>query len=411
MVRGLISGLRGSIKAAMSGPYPIVRLAKGGGKRARHGHPWIFSNEIAMTAEAKALAAGSLVIIEDAGGEKLGLFGFNPHTLIAARRFDDDATIAIDADFFTRRLSRALALRERLYDRPFYRLIHAEADGLPGLIVDRFGDAVVMQANTAMMDRVMPLLMAALEQTLSPARIILKNDSPARKLEGLELAVTAVKGGEGPLTVEENGLRFMCDPLGGQKTGWFYDHRDNRASMARLSKGQRVIDFYTYAGGFAIACAVAGAASVIAVDRSEGSLALAAEAAQVNGVAGRVTTLRSEVFAEAERRGAAGERFGVVIADPPAFVKSKKDLQPGLKGYRKLARLTAALVEPGGFLFLASCSHNVGVADFAETCKRGLDDAGRTGRILRISGAGADHPVHPALPETAYLKGILYQLD
>lgn len=395
----------------MSISYPIIRLVKGGGKRARHGHPWIFSNEVAMTASAKALAPGSLVIVEDAGGEALGLYGFNPHTLIAARLLTRNIAAVIDAGFIAERLGGAVQLRNRLFDRPYYRLIHAEADGLPGLVIDRFGDAVVAQANTAMMDRLSPQLTEALEQTLSPARIIFKNDSPARKLEGLELTTFAAKGGEQSLAVEENGLQFVCDPLGGQKTGWFYDHRDNRAFVAKLAKERRVIDYYTYAGGFAITCAASGASSVVAVDRSEGSLALAAEAARLNGLADRVSVQRAEVFADAERRVASGERFGLVIADPPAFVKSKKDLQPGLKGYRKLARLTAALVEPGGFLFLASCSHNVGVADFAETCKRGLDDAGRTGRILRTSGAGADHPVHPALPETAYLKGILYQLD
>ncbi|RIK93163.1 MAG: RlmI/RlmK family 23S rRNA methyltransferase [Proteobacteria bacterium] len=395
----------------MSTSYPIIRLVKGGGKRARHGHPWIFSNEIAMTASAKALAPGSLVVIEDAGGEALGLYGFNPHTLIAARLLTRNIEAAIDAGFMTERIRSAVQLRNQLFDRPYYRLIHAEADGLPGLVIDRFGDAVVAQANTAMIDRLSPPLIEALEQTLSPARLIFKNDSPARKLEGLELTTFAAKGGEESLAVEENGLRFVCDPLGGQKTGWFYDHRDNRAFVAKLAKDRRVIDYYTYAGGFAVTCAASGASSVVAVDRSEGSLALAEQAARLNGVADRVSVQRAEVFADAEKRGAAGERFGVVIADPPAFVKSKKDLQPGLKGYRKLARLTSALVEPGGFLFLASCSHNVGVADFAETCKRGLDDAGRTGRILKTSGAGADHPVHPALPETAYLKGILYQLD
>ncbi len=395
----------------MSISYPIIPLAKGGGKRARHGHPWIFSNEVAMTASAKALAPGSLVIVEDAGGEALGLYGFNPHTLIAARLLTRNIAAVIDAGFIAERLGSAVQLRNRLFDRPYYRLIHAEADGLPGLIIDRFGDAMVVQANTAMMDRLSPQLTEALEQTLSPTRIIFKNDSPARKLEGLELTTFAAKGGEESLAVEENGLRFVCDPLGGQKTGWFYDHRDNRAFVAKLTKERRVIDYYTYAGGFAITCAASGASSVVAVDRSEGSLALAAEAARLNGLADRVSVQRAEVFADAERRVASGERFGLVIADPPAFVKSKKDLQPGLKGYRKLARLTSALVEPGGFLFLASCSHNVGVADFAEACKRGLDDAGRSGRILKTSGAGADHPVHPALPETAYLKGILYQLD
>lgn len=395
----------------MSPEYPVIRLVKGGDKRARHGHPWLYSNEVAMTAEAKALVPGTVVTVQNANGNALGLYGFNPHTLIAARLLSRDPAAIMDVDFFAGRLRRALDLRTRLFDRPFYRLVHAEADGLPGLIVDRFGDTVVVQANTATMDMHSALLIEAVQAVLSPERIIFKNDSPARALEGLALETHAVTGGEGPVTLEENGLKFICDPLGGQKTGWFYDHRNNRASLARLAKGQTVIDYYTYAGGFALNAAAAGAASVVAVDRSESALALAAEAAQLNGLADKLSFVRSDVFPDAERRAAAGKRFGLVIADPPAFIKSKKDLQPGLKGYQKLARLMAALVSPGGFLFLASCSHNAPLEDFAESCKRGIYDAGRSGRILRTSGAGPDHPVHPSLPESAYLKGILYQLD
>lgn len=395
----------------MTQEHPIIRLVKGGDKRARHGYPWLYSNEVAMTADAKALPPGAVVAVQNANGNDLGLYGFNPHTLIAARFLNHGAASQIDANFFAARLRRALDLRTRLYDRPFYRLIHAEADGLPGLIVDRFGDAVVVQANTATMELHSARLVDALHDVLSPARIIFKNDSPARTLEGLGLETHAVTGGEGPVTLEENSLKFICDPLGGQKTGWFYDHRGNRAFVAGLAKGQKVIDFYTYAGGFALNCAAAGALSVVAVDRSESSLALAGQAAALNDLSAKISFTRSDVFPEAERRAAAGERFGVVIADPPAFIKSKKDLQPGLKGYQKLARLMAALVSPGGFLFLASCSHNAPLLEFAEACKRGISDADRTGRILRTSGAAADHPVHPALPESAYLKGILYQLD
>jgi 23S rRNA (cytosine1962-C5)-methyltransferase len=226
----------------------------------------------------------------------------------------------------------------------------------------------------------------------------------------LEDYVRAVRGGfDGPLELEENGLAYLADPVGGQKTGWFYDQRDNRRFMARLARGRRVLDLYAYSGGFAVAAAKAGAAAVIAVDSSEAALALAEASAARNGVALRC--LRGHVFEEAERMAAAGERFGVVIADPPPFAKSRKDVPTALRGYRKLARLCARLVEPQGFLFLASCSHAIEPDRFAEECGRGVGDARRSARLLRSAGAAPDHPVHWRLPESAYLKALVYQLD
>jgi len=197
----------------------------------------------------------------------------------------------------------------------------------------------------------------------------------------------------------------------GQKTGWFFDQRDNRARVARLAKGGRMLDVYCYAGGFAVSAAVAGATEVLAVDSSEKALELAALSARVNGVAGRCAWRRADAFEEMARLDAAGERFGMVAVDPPAFVKSRKDLASGLKGYGKLARLAARLVAPGGFMFMASCSHNVEPAPFAETVAEGVYKAGRDGRVLATTGAAADHPVHPQLPESAYLKAVILQLD
>ncbi len=389
---------------------PIVKLTPGHARRARAGHPWIFSNEIAMDAAAKALPRGTLVTIEDAGGEKLGVALFNPHSLIAARFLTRDPHAVIDRDFIAARLQKALALRNELYPRPFYRLVHAEADALPGLVVDRYGDVLAVQANSAGMDLLLPTVIEALEATLAPRVIVLKNSSSARGLEGLELYDRVAKGSlDGPVELEENGARFLADLTEGQKTGWFFDQRDNRAQVAALAKGRSMVDFYSYAGGFAVLGARMGAARVVAVDRSEGALDLAQRAAGLNGVV--IESARAEAFAEMERLGAAGARFGVVVADPPAFVKSKKDLEAGAKGYRKMVRLTAPLVEPGGFLFVASCSHHMDAARFAEEVRHGLANAGRTGRILRASGAAPDHPVHPALPESAYLKALLLQLD
>jgi 23S rRNA (cytosine1962-C5)-methyltransferase len=391
---------------------PVVRLQPGRHKRAASGHPWVFSNEIAMDAAAKALPPGGLVRLETASGDPLGVAMFNPHPLISARLLSRDAEERIDADFLAARLRAALGLRERLYPGGCYRLIHAEADGLPGTVIDRYGDVATIQVNTAGMERLTPALLEAVERVLAPASIVLRNDSAARALEGLPRATTVVKGAiDGPVPLTENGRRFFADLAEGQKTGWFYDQRDNRAAVAQLAAGRRVLDLYTYAGGFAVLAACAGAGEVVAVDRSERALALAEQAALANDVGQRCRFVKAEAFAELERLAGLGEPWDIVVADPPAFVKSKKDLNQGARGYRKLARLASALVAPSGFLFIASCSHHVDVPLFAEQVRRGLSDAGRSGRILRTVGAAADHPVHPHLPESAYLKGQLLQLD
>ena len=391
---------------------PVVTLLPGGHRRAEAGHPWVYSNEVQMDAAAKALAPGGLVTLKRADGRPLGVAMFNPHTLLAARLLDRDAARPIGRRFLLRRLERALKLREQLYPAPYYRLAHAEADGLPGLVADRFGQVLVVQANAAGMDRLEPAIIDALTALLSPEAIVLRNDSPARALEGLGSEVRVALGAiDGPVPVEENGATFAADVLGGQKTGWFFDQRDNRGFVAGLARGARVIDLYCYSGGFAVAAAHAGAVSVTGIDRSDGALTLAVETARANGVAGICEFRRAEVFAEAAALAAAGERFDVVIADPPAFARSRRDVSAALRGYRKLARLAASLATPGGVVFLASCSHNVPAADFAEAARRGLADAGRMGRILREAGAGADHPVHMALPESAYLKSLTLALD
>jgi 23S rRNA (cytosine1962-C5)-methyltransferase len=345
-------------------------------------------------------------------GEAIGTAYFNPRTLIAARLLTRAPEARIDAAFLAERLRRALELRERLLLVPFYRLVHAEADGLPGLILDRYGDAVVMQANTAGMELLTPLLLEALDAVLSLTAVLLRNDTPARKLEGLPHQVTWAKGAvDAPIEVIENGARFPVELGQGQKTGWFFDQRENRAMVAALAAGARMLDLYCYGGGFAVQAAVAGAEEVAALDRSEAALAAAAMAAEANGVAGRCRFQRAEVFEHLARLRDAGERFDIVVADPPAFVKSKKELAQGAKGYRKLVRLAAPLVGPRGFLFIASCSHHVDPPLFAEQVRRGLIDANRSGRILASTGAAKDHPVHPSLPESAYLKAQLLQLD
>jgi len=396
----------------MSAGYPQVRMLPGRHRRVAGGHPWAYSNELDMTAEARALPPGGLVVLATHAGEAVGVAGFNPHSLIAARLIDRRPKAVVDADYLAARLKRCLDMRERLFDAPCYRLVHAEADGLPGLIVDRFGDALAVQLNAAMMDRQREPLLAALESVLAPRIVVLRNDSPVRKLEGLETGVETVTGDASqPVELREDGVRFLADLAGGQKTGWFYDQRDNRRFVASLARDARILDVYSHTGGFAVHAAAAGAAAVVAVDKSAASLALAEQAAQLNGCSDRCSFVKADAFNEMERLAAANEGFQVVVADPPAFVKSKKDLKPGIKQYRKMMRLAARLTAPGGYLFVASCSHHMTPELFDEQIQKTLSDANRTARILRRSGAGPDHPTHPWLPESGYLKTLVLQLD
>jgi 23S rRNA (cytosine1962-C5)-methyltransferase len=388
---------------------PTVILRAGEDRRVRAGHPWAFSNEILMDADAKAIPVGSLATLRAPGGEALALVTFNPHSLIAARVLSTNPEAQVDALFIGRRLTQAAALRDRLIGVPYYRLIHAEADGLPGVIIDRFGDAFVVQVNTAGMDALTPILLEALEAEFSPTTIILKNDSPVRELEGLTREVVVAKGQAGTIELIENDARFVADLSEGQKTGWFYDQRDNRRFMAGLAKDARVLDAYCYSGGFGVLAATRGATSVVCLDRSQPALNVAQQAAALNGVDKIVSFRKGEVFETLEKEKP--RSYEVVICDPPAFVKSRKDLKTGAQGYRKLVRLAAPLVTKGGFFFVASCSHLVDAPLFAEQVRRGLRDAERSGRILLSSGAALDHPVHPNLPETAYLKAMVLQLD
>jgi 23S rRNA (cytosine1962-C5)-methyltransferase len=380
------------------------------GRRARTGAPWIFSNEINMDAQAKALAPGALVHVQGDDGQNFGMGYFNPKSLISVRLLDPASNERIDAAFFTGRLKRALAIRETIYDAPFYRLVHAEGDGLPGVVIDRFGDVCSVQVTTAGMENLTPALLAALDNVIAPQTVILRNDTPSRALEGLENYVRVVKG-EVPsrITVLENGARYFADLSAGQKSGWYYDQRDNHAFMAKLAKDRSVLDTYCYAGGFAIAAGLAGAKEVIGLDSSQPALTLAEEAAKANGIAAQF--VKADVFEELERLAARGDKFDIVIADPPPFVKSRKDLEAGAKAYRKLARLTAAVTAPGGFLFMASCSHNMPADRFALECGIGILRGERRASLIHQSGAGVDHPVHPLLPETAYLKASVYALD
>jgi 23S rRNA (cytosine1962-C5)-methyltransferase len=388
---------------------PTITIKPREGRKARLGSPWIFSNEIVMDAAAKALPPGALVHVKHDDGQDAGTGYFNSKSLIAVRLLARENGAAIDATFFAGRLKRALALRDMLYAKPFYRLAHAEGDGLPGLTIDRFGDVVVVQVTTAGMEALLTPLKMALETVLAPASIILRNDTSARALEGLESYVRAEKGEMGRIAVEENGARYFADLGQGQKTGWYYDQRDNRAFIAGLAKGKSVLDAYSYTGGFGILAAKAGATETVCLDSSAPALTLAEESAAANKIS--LSAVKADVFEELERLAAQKEVFDIVVADPPPFVKSKKDLEPGAKAYRKLARLAAAVTKPGGTLLLASCSHNIPTDRFAAECAAGIMRSGRKASLIRSAGASPDHPVHPMLPESAYLKSLVYALD
>jgi len=390
---------------------PAIRLLPGRDRRAKAGHPWIFSNEVAMTPAARAIPPGSAVRVEGDDGVRHGVHHFNPHSLIAARRLSRDPEAAVDDAFWHDRIADALRLRDRLFPTPHYRLAHAEADGLPGLVLDRYGDLIALQANTAGMESATPAILRALDALVGPRAVVARNEAAVRALEGLPDATALLRGTEATGTVEEGGVSFSVDPLGGQKTGWFFDQRENRARVAALSRGETVLDAFCHTGGFGLQAAAAGAARVTLLDRSEHALATATATARRNGLEGRVDAVRAEAMEALERMGGQGTRFGVVVADPPAFAKARKDVPQAVRAYARLARLAAGLVAPGGILFVASCSHHVPSGEFADAVIAGLQRARRDARILAMTGAGPDHPVHPMLPESAYLKALTLQLS
>ncbi len=392
-------------------PHPLLRLLPRQDRRLKAGHPWAFSNEIAMTPEHRTWPAGAPVRIEGDGGWRYGAFMFNPHSLIAARLLDRDPDAAIDAAWVRARIADAVAFRARVTPGTQHRLVHAEADRLPGLIVDRFGEVAVVQANTAGMDRLLPAVAAALLDLLPLRAIVARNDSAARLQEGLPQEVGLLHGTDAEAVAEEGGARFPVDPLSGQKTGFFFDQRPNRDQVASLAAGARVLDVFCHTGAFGVRAAVAGAADVLLVDSSQPALDLARQAAEANGVGGRVSTRRGDAFEVMAALVAENERFDIVVCDPPAFAKSRKDQEAGLRAYHRMTRLAAPLVQPGGFLFVASCSHHAPLDLFAAQVSSAILRTRREARIVHTGAAGPDHPVHPGLPESAYLKSLLLNLS
>ncbi len=405
--------MRGKTCVMNMPPYPTVRLMPKGDARAiRHGYPWVYANELVTDRRTKGLTPGALAVLEDANRVPLGLVTVNPLSKIVCRMIDRDPDAVIDTGWFAAKLTRALAHRARLYDQPFYRLVHAEADGLPGVVIDRFGDVAVIQPNAAWADVLIGPLTDALVQVTGVTTVILNAAGRARSLEGLDdrMAVLHGTAPDAPIAVPMNGAIYMADVMGGQKTGLFFDQRPNHAFAASLARGARVLDMFSHVGGFGLASLAAGAASVLAVDGSEPALTLAAQGAAAMGVTDRFVTRKGDAFDVLDTLAADGATFDLVVCDPPAFAPGKASLEAGLRAYERVARLAAGLVAEDGYLMLCSCSHAADLTRFRNASARGIGRAGRRSQVIQTGFAGPDHPLLPHLAESGYLKVVTFRL-
>ncbi|WP_425342883.1 RSP_2647 family RNA methyltransferase [Sagittula salina] len=378
----------------------------------RHGSPWVFDNELVMDRRSKAIAPGTIALLEDHERQPLGTVAVNPESRIVARMLDRNADADIDTAWFAKRLSKALSLRERLYDAPFYRLVHAEGDGLPGVVIDRFGDTCVVQPNAAWAETHLDALVDALVSVTGVTNVLKNAGGRGRTLEGLDAEDTVLRGAapDAAVPVEMNGATYMADLTGGQKTGLFFDQRDNQAFVARLAKGERVLDVFSHVGGFGLAALAGGAAHATCVDGSAAALALASEGAARMGAAERFTARQGDAFDTLAEMAGEDARFGLVICDPPAFAPAKQAVDKGLRAYERIARLAAPLVAEDGYLVLCSCSHAADLNSFTGACLRGIGRSGRRAQLLYSGAAGADHPLLPQLAESGYLKALVFRL-
>ncbi|RDB44925.1 class I SAM-dependent rRNA methyltransferase [Halomonas sp. DQ26W] len=385
-----------------------LRLKKNADRRLKAGHLWLYSNEIDIeTTPLKGMEPGAQVVVEAANGKAMGVAYVNPNSLISARVVSRDPAMRLDRSLLVHRFNQALALRERLYDKPFYRLIHGEGDLLPGLVIDRFDDVLVVQLNTLGMERLGEEVIAALDKVLSPRVIVFKNDSSGRRQEQLERQVEVVKGElSGPVLMEENGVRFQVPVLDGQKTGWFYDHRANRAWLNGLVAGKRVLDVFSYIGGWGVQAAANGASEVLCIDSSAQALENVAENAALNGLHEQVAVGEGDAFEALAALKADGEQFDVVVIDPPAFIRKRKDIPNGERAYAKLNREAMRLLGRDGLLLSASCSMHLAPERLMEVVRGAVRHQDRHGQVVFQGHQGSDHPVHPAIPETAYLKAL-----
>ena len=384
----------------------VLRLERGEERRIAAGHPWVFSNEISADTPLKAFIPGEQAQVQSHRGQFLGYAYVNPHALICARILSRDAAQPVDLSLIEHRVRTALTLRERLCREPYYRLVFGESDGLPGLVLDRYADIVVGQIATAGMEGLRETIEQAVRALLCPAGLYWKNDSGARQLEQLPQVAQAAFGAiPEDITVHEAGLRFTAPLAHGQKTGWFYDQCGNRARLARfLWPGARVLDVCSYVGAWGITALHAGAASACCIDSSETALHYAERNARANGL--KLQTLHADAFEALKGLHERGERFDVVVLDPPAFIKRKKDIPRGQAAYRKLNQLALSLIEGEGLLVSCSCSYHLAPEALTEILQTAARHSGRGVQILEAGGQSPDHPIHPAIPETRYLKAL-----
>lgn len=386
----------------------MLKVDKRSAGRVVRGYPWVYSNEV--KGDLKALAPGQLVTFSDERGRDIAWGFANPRSLILGRVLSREPA-TFDAAFFEARIRAAAARRARM--RPgttSHRLVYGESDDLPGLVIDRFGDFYVVQSHAAGIDAVTPAIVDGLVRAMNPKGVLLKYDSSSRQLEGLGTRIE-VAHGEVPDAVEAviEGATFVLDLRRGQKTGFFHDQAPNRDMLAPWCAGKRVLDVFCYVGAWSIVAARAGAKEVVGVDASADAIAWAARNAERNGLA-NVRFEKADAFDDLKRRDGS-ERWDVVVLDPPAFVKSRKKLEEGMRGYREVNRRGFALVKPGGILVTSSCSRNVPRDAFLGMLMAAADDARRTARILAFGRQGSDHPIHLKLPETEYLKCVFLEVD
>jgi len=389
-----------------------IQLNKGAEKRLKQGHLWIYSNEIDVKkVPIKDFQPGEQVAVKDHAERTLGTAFISPASLIAGRMISRDAKQWMDQSLITHRLNVALSLRQSVFSEPAYRLVFGDSDRLPGLVIDRFEDVYVVQISSAGMERLKEEIVAALEKVCRPRQIVFKNDGKMRALENLESYIEVAKGEaleEASFT--ENGVKFIAPIMAGQKTGWFYDHRMNRARLKDYVKGKRVLDLYSYVGGWGIQAAAFGAESVTCVDSSSLALSYVAKNAELNQVQDKVAFIEGDVFEVCKQLKEAGERFDVVIADPPAFIPRRKDQKAGELAYQRLNQLAMRLLSKDGLLVSASCSMHLS----KEALIKAVGLAGQTLekqlQIVEQGGQGPDHPVIPAIPETDYLKAIFVRV-
>lgn len=392
---------------------PVVRLMPKANARAiRHGFPWVYANEMVTDRRTKALAPGALAVLQDELRQPLGLVSVNPNSKIIARVLDTDPDAQLDHAWFVSKIVRALKLREQMFDAPFYRLIHAEADGLPGVVIDRFGDTCVIQPNAAWADNHLPMLAAAVSEVTGIQNILKNAAGRTRALEGLDDASGVISGAapEGPIAVTMNGATYMADLIGGQKTGLYFDQRPNHEFLSRLSGGARVLDVFSHVGGFSLAALAGGAASALAVDGSAPALDLATQGAVAAGFGDKFETRKGDAFDVLTSLRAEGAKFDVIICDPPAFAPSRQAVEAGLRAYERIARLAAPLVADDGILGLCSCSHAADLTQFRAASVRGIGRGGRRASLIHTGFAGADHPLLPQLAESGYLKALFFRL-